>query len=76
MTIPLTKKQHEVFRLYILGHMLKDIASIVGRPQKTIQRHLQEAQKTLHVNNRMDALRAAFDMKMISIKFWRNYKML
>lgn len=61
----LTASEATVFVLYCRGYALKEIAAAVDRSQKTIEKHLQSAFKSLNLHCRAQAIHWAILNKII-----------
>lgn len=64
----------QVFRLFVLGHSLKEIAEMLGLKFKTADKHLQCARERLEFHDRTSALRKAFELRMFTFDEWMKYK--
>jgi DNA-binding CsgD family transcriptional regulator len=58
----LTARQAEVVRLIALGSSNRAVADTLGMSERTVQKHLQQAYRTLGVHTRSDAAAAAWEL--------------
>jgi DNA-binding CsgD family transcriptional regulator len=60
LALGLTRRQAEVLRLVAMGSSDVDAASELGIGVRTVQKHLEQCYRRLHVKNRSQAARAAW----------------
>ena len=58
-SITLTAREQEVFHLLVKGYMARDVASLLGLSQKTVELHKYHVMRKLSLHNQADLVRYA-----------------